>query len=107
METESGFSRVLTGGAYAYLDGGAGKRDRLTGCPLDDRGRYKVAVTIEGVLYTPRFMSCGSAECIAVGANRPGVASGVGRLRPVLIRGRFFFEFLILAWPMYLHGKPL
>lgn len=69
MEAESGFSRVLTGEAYAYPDGGAGKRDRLTGYPLDDRGGYKVPVTIEGVLYTPRFMSCGSAECIAVGAN--------------------------------------
>ncbi|VCU64655.1 hypothetical protein [Pseudomonas synxantha] len=30
---------------------------------------YKVPVTIEGVLYTPRFMSGGSAERIAVGAN--------------------------------------
>ncbi len=69
MEAESGFSRVLTGGEYAYPDGGSGKRDRLTGYPLDEKGGYKVPVTIEGVLYTPRFMSCGSAECIAVGAN--------------------------------------
>ncbi|WP_236310700.1 hypothetical protein, partial [Pseudomonas proteolytica] len=68
MEAESGFSRVLTRGEYTYPDG-PGKRDRLTGYPLDDRGGYKVPVTIEGVLYTPRFMSCGSAECLAVGAN--------------------------------------
>ena len=69
MEAESGFSRVLTGGPSAFPNGGTGKRDRLTGYALDEKGGYRVPVTIEGVLYTPRYMSCGSAECIASGAN--------------------------------------
>ncbi|MDO4237863.1 hemagglutinin repeat-containing protein [Pseudomonas sp.] len=69
MEAESGFSRILTAGASAYPQGGTGKRDRLTGYALDDKGGYRVPVIIEGVVYTPRYMSCGSAECIASGAN--------------------------------------
>ena len=50
---------------------GAGSelRDRLTGYVLDESGRYKVGVAIEGVSYFPRFLPCASVECIAVGAN--------------------------------------
>lgn len=40
MDAESGFSRVLTGDPSAYPQGGTGKRDRLTGYALDDKGGY-------------------------------------------------------------------
>ncbi|MCL6690635.1 filamentous hemagglutinin N-terminal domain-containing protein [Pseudomonas sp. R3.Fl] len=48
---------------------GSESRDRLTGYVLDETGRYTVPITVEGVSYSPRFLPCASAECIAVGAN--------------------------------------
>lgn len=66
---KAAFSRILTGDPSAYPQGGTGKRDRLTGYALDEKSGYRVPVTIEGVVYTPRYMSCGSAECISSGAN--------------------------------------
>ena len=68
-EAETGYSRYLTGDSSSYPPGGAGKRDRLTGYALDEKGGYVVPVAIEGVVYTPRFNSCASAECVANGAN--------------------------------------
>ncbi|TFY84458.1 filamentous hemagglutinin, partial [Pseudomonas nabeulensis] len=48
---------------------GNDKRDHLTGYVLDDSNGYRVPIAVEGVIYSPRFMSCGNAECIAAGAN--------------------------------------
>ncbi|MDN6877038.1 DUF637 domain-containing protein [Pseudomonas citronellolis] len=48
---------------------GSESRDRLTGYVLDETGRYTVPITVEGVSYSPRFLPCASAECVAVGAN--------------------------------------
>src|SRR5690554_150238 len=45
------------------------QRDRLTGYPLDEKGGYRVPVVIDGERYSPRFHSCGTTECLAVGAN--------------------------------------
>ena len=45
------------------------QRDRLTGYPLDEKGGYRVPVVIDGERYSPRFHSCGTSECLAVGAN--------------------------------------
>ncbi|UAW98214.1 DUF637 domain-containing protein [Halopseudomonas nanhaiensis] len=49
--------------------GGDAPRDRLTGYVLDEDGGYRVSVVIEGTSHSPRFRSCGDAECLAVGAN--------------------------------------
>ena len=45
------------------------QRDRLTGYPLDEKGGYRVPVVIDGERYSPRFHSCGTTECLEVGAN--------------------------------------
>ncbi|MCY1410960.1 hypothetical protein D9M71_263400 [compost metagenome] len=45
------------------------RRDRLTGRVLDETGRYTIPVTVEGISYSPKFLSCASSECIATGAN--------------------------------------
>lgn len=45
------------------------QRDRLTGYPLNEKGGYRVPVVIDGERYSPRFHSCGTTECLAVGAN--------------------------------------
>ena len=66
---ETGYSRYLTGDSFRYPFGGAEKRDRLTSYALDEKGGYVVPVAIEGVIYTPRFNSYSSAECVANGVN--------------------------------------
>ena len=45
------------------------QRDKLTGYPLDSEGDYRIPIIIDGKRYSPRFHSCGTAECLAVGAN--------------------------------------
>jgi len=68
-EAETGFSSLPKPDWSLYNQNGTGERDRLTGYPLDNNGGYRVPVAVDGVFYSPRFLSCGSAECIAVGAN--------------------------------------
>ncbi|UVJ44672.1 DUF637 domain-containing protein [Pseudomonas sp. LS1212] len=69
LEAETGFSSLTQPDWSKYAQNGTGNRDRLTGYPLDENGGYRVPVAIEGVFYSPRFLSCGNAECIATGAN--------------------------------------
>ncbi len=48
----------------------AAPRDRMTGYALDNRGDgYRVPVVVDGVAHSPRFFSCGNAECVSAGAN--------------------------------------
>ncbi|WP_146009680.1 hypothetical protein [Halomonas urumqiensis] len=44
-------------------------RDRLTGRPLDEEGRYTVSYVVDGKIYHVPHFSCGDAECSAQGAN--------------------------------------
>jgi filamentous hemagglutinin len=44
-------------------------RDRLTGLPLDDKGRYTLQITLDGKNLSPKFFSCATAECISGGYN--------------------------------------
>jgi filamentous hemagglutinin len=44
-------------------------RDRLTGYALDENGGYRTSEVVEGVIYNPRFNSCASYECVAIGAG--------------------------------------
>ena len=44
-------------------------RDRLTGMPLDENGRYSKTVIINGVAYTPKFYPCQDSACILSGQN--------------------------------------
>ncbi|MDI5984188.1 DUF637 domain-containing protein [Halomonas sp. M4R5S39] len=44
-------------------------RDRLTGRPLDEEGRYTVSYVVDGKIYHVPHFSCGTAECNAQGAN--------------------------------------
>jgi filamentous hemagglutinin len=49
-------------------------RDRLTGLPLDDKGRYTVRVDVGNPIdgyetYTPKYFPCATAECVRSGQN--------------------------------------
>ncbi len=44
-------------------------RDRLTGLPLDDKGRYEVSLTLDGKSYSPKYYPCATAECVKSGGN--------------------------------------
>ncbi|WP_434985198.1 hemagglutinin repeat-containing protein [Vreelandella zhaodongensis] len=44
-------------------------RDRLTGRPLDEEGRYTVSYVVDGKIYHVPHFSCGDAECIRRNAN--------------------------------------
>lgn len=66
-EVEYGYSRLVKSDWSGSV--GSDRRDRLTGYVLDQDGGYRVPTVIEGVVYNPRFNSCGTAECIAIGAN--------------------------------------
>ena len=44
-------------------------RDRLTGRPLDEKGRYSLQISVDGTVYEPKFHSCATAECMAAKAN--------------------------------------
>ncbi|WP_242167575.1 MULTISPECIES: filamentous hemagglutinin N-terminal domain-containing protein [unclassified Pseudomonas] len=68
MTAETGFD------SYAKLGEGttqtrSGVRDRLTGYALDEKGGYRVPVSVDGEYFAPRYFSCGTAECLASGAN--------------------------------------
>lgn len=42
----------------------AENRDRLTGLPLDDQGRYTQIVTVNGTTYAPKYYSCAVPQCL-------------------------------------------
>ncbi|CAN0180702.1 unnamed protein product, partial [Ectocarpus sp. 12 AP-2014] len=44
-------------------------RDRLTGRPLDEEGRYTVSYVVDGKIYHVKHFSCGDAECVRRNAN--------------------------------------
>ena len=44
-------------------------RDRLTGRPLDEEGRYTVSYVVDGKIHHVKHFSCGTPECNAQGAN--------------------------------------
>jgi filamentous hemagglutinin len=44
-------------------------RDRLTGRPLDEEGRYTVSYVVDGKIYHVPHFSCADATCNALGAN--------------------------------------
>ncbi|MGE0350437.1 hypothetical protein [Hydrogenophaga sp.] len=44
-------------------------RDRLTGRPLDDQGRYSQTVVLDGKVYEPKYHPCATTDCIRTGAN--------------------------------------
>jgi hypothetical protein len=47
----------------------ASNRDRLTGLPLDEKGRYEVNLTLGDKNYSPKFYPCATAECVKSGGN--------------------------------------
>ena len=47
----------------------ASNRDRLTGLPLDDKGRYEVNLTLGDKSYSPKYFPCAIAECVTSGGN--------------------------------------
>lgn len=42
-------------------------RDRMTGLPLDEYGRYAVLISVDGKTYEPKYFPCATADCMAVG----------------------------------------
>ena len=44
-------------------------RDKVTGLPLDDKGRYGREVSVDGKTYSPKFWPCGTLECVRSGSN--------------------------------------
>ncbi len=44
-------------------------RDRLTGLPLDEKGRYAVSVSVDGKNFEPKYFPCATSSCIASGKN--------------------------------------
>ncbi|WP_460158148.1 two-partner secretion domain-containing protein [Pseudomonas sp. S3_C06] len=69
LSAETGFGSLNDKHDWSKTPSGPGKRDALTGYPLDEDGGYRVPIAIDGKLYTPKFQSCATAECIASGAN--------------------------------------
>jgi len=39
-------------------------RDRLTGLPLDDKGRYTQNIAVDGTTYAPKYFPCATPECL-------------------------------------------
>src|SRR5450830_836665 len=39
-------------------------RDKLTGLPLDEMGRYSQQIGINGQIYTPKYFPCATPECL-------------------------------------------
>ena len=39
-------------------------RDRLTGLPLDNKGRYSQQIVVNGTAYQPKYHPCATAECL-------------------------------------------
>ena len=69
LTAQTGFNSVNDKTDWSKTTSGTGPRDRLTGYPIDESGGYRVPIAIDGVAYTPRYLPCGSAECLATGAN--------------------------------------
>ena len=44
-------------------------RDKLTGLPLDDQGRYTVQYSVEGQIYSPKYYPCATTDCVVGGKN--------------------------------------
>jgi hypothetical protein len=44
-------------------------RDRLTGLPLDEKGRYQVQVSLDGKSFAPKYFPCANTDCIRGGVN--------------------------------------
>lgn len=44
-------------------------RDRLTGAPLDEQGRYSQTFILDGKRYQPKYFSCSTLECMVSNAN--------------------------------------
>ena len=44
-------------------------RDKMTGLPLDDRGRYEVSVVLDGKGFTPKYFSCSTTDCLKSASN--------------------------------------
>lgn len=44
-------------------------RDRLTGLPLDEQGRYTVFRRVDDKDYAPKFFSCATTDCVNSGAS--------------------------------------
>lgn len=69
LTAQTGFSSVNDKADWSKNLGGTGSRDRLTGYPADETGRYRVPLVIDGAVYAPLYLPCGNAECLAMGAN--------------------------------------
>lgn len=59
---------------YSASSAGAGNdagatRDRMTGRPLDEKGRYSQSVVLDGKMYEPKYHPCSTAECVRTGSN--------------------------------------
>ena len=44
-------------------------RDRMTGLPLDEKGRYAVQVTLDDKPFSPKYFPCATAACVQSGGN--------------------------------------
>jgi filamentous hemagglutinin len=69
LTAQTGFNSVSDTPDWSKASGSTILRDRLTGYSIDENGRYRVPITIDGIAYAPRYFPCGSAECLASGAN--------------------------------------
>lgn len=73
----SAFIKQNTGETYGWYTPSSGgmpsnsnaPRDRLTGQPLDEKGRYSQTVVLDGKAYEPKYHPCATAECIRTGVN--------------------------------------
>lgn len=59
---------------YTPSSGGVNKdpnipRDRMTGQPLDAKGRYSQTVVLDGKAFEPKYFQCATTECIRTGSN--------------------------------------
>ncbi len=71
-------------------------RDRMTGLPLDDKGRYEVPLTVDGKPFAPKYQACATTECMrsaptwtsATQPRRPTSRRWTRRCSRILGRGR-------------------
>jgi filamentous hemagglutinin len=71
------FIRQNTGETYNWYTPSTGglpndpnmARDRLTGQPLDEKGRYSQRVILDGKAFEPKYFQCATTECMRTGAN--------------------------------------
>ncbi|MGF6668799.1 filamentous hemagglutinin N-terminal domain-containing protein [Pseudomonas monsensis] len=69
LTAETGFGSLNDKHDWTKTPNGPGKRDPLTGYPMDEKGGYRVPIVIDGNAYTPRYYSCASTDCLTAGAN--------------------------------------